>query len=326
MRNRQITALAILTYATLVVAQDRAVRPGYSVSNFALELDGTMAGFLNSADGGTVSAPVIEEVTDQDMINRKHIGQPRYDAIDIQLGLSSSPAVNDWIQSSWGKNYKRKNGAIVIADQNMEIKHRREFFEALLTETTFPACDRSSKEPGRLSIKISPEYTRLTRTSGTLDGETGKQTRKQWHPSDFRLTIDGLDCSKVIKIESLTVKRPATLANAGDNRDPSFKEPGKVDYPNLKITMAASSIESWQSWFESFLLAGNNGQESEKTGVLEYLSADRQKTLLKLEFQNLGIFNMVDDKLGGNRDAPATFTVELYCESISIALESGAVK
>lgn len=325
MRNRQITALAILTYATLVVAQDRSVRPGYSVSNFALELDGAMAGFLNSAEGGTVSAPVIEEVAGQDIINRKHIGQPIYDAIEIQLGLSSSPAVNDWIQSSWGKNYKRKNGAIVIADQNMEIKHRREFFEALLTETTFPACDGSSKDPGRLSIKISPEYTRLTRTSGPLAGEKRKQTQKQWHPSDFRLTIDGLDCSKVIKLESLTVKRPATLANVGDNRDP-FKEPGKVDYPNLKITLAASSIESWQTWYESFLLAGNNGQESEKTGTLEYLSADRQKTLLKLEFQNLGIFSMVDDKLEGDRDAPATFTIELYCESISIIPESGEIK
>ena len=30
----------------------------------------------------------------------------------MQLGLSSSPAINEWINQSWQKKYMRKSGAI----------------------------------------------------------------------------------------------------------------------------------------------------------------------------------------------------------------------
>ncbi len=67
----------------------------YVSGRFALDLQGGFAGFVKSVDGGAIKANVISEPAGPDNIVHKHIGQPEYDAISIQLGLSSSPAVND---------------------------------------------------------------------------------------------------------------------------------------------------------------------------------------------------------------------------------------
>ena len=56
--------------------------------------------------------------------------------------------------------------------------------------------------------------------------------QKQFLPSNFRLEIDGLDCTKVSKIDSFTVKQPIQTDDIGDKRDYK-KEPGKLEFPNL---------------------------------------------------------------------------------------------
>jgi phage tail-like protein len=296
----------------------------YVSGNFFFTIDGVKCGFIKSCDGGAITAEVINEPVGPMYFVKKHIGTPKYEDFTLQIGFSMSKAVYDWIAASWQMNYQRKNGAIVACDYKLDAKSQREFFNALVTETGIPACDGASKEPAYLTLKFAPEYTRYTKASGKAAGEYGKMEQKLWLPQNFKLTVDGLDCSKVAKIDAFTVKQTAVTDDIGDARD-YLKEPGKLEFPNLKITMAEVTAQTWQDWHENFVIKGNNDEAFEKGGTLEFLSPNRQDVLLTITFFNLGIFKITTDKAEANADAIKRVSAELYCERMELKYGKGTV-
>ncbi len=296
----------------------------YVSGNFFFQMDGVKCGFVKSVDGGTITAEVINEPAGPQYYVKKHIGTPKYEDFTMQIGFSMSKAIYDWIAASWAMNYQRKNGAIVACDYKLDAKSQREFFNALITETGIPACDGASKEPAYLTLKLAPEYTRNTKASGKASGEYGKNEQKLWLPQNFRLSIDGLDCTKVAKVDAFTVKQTAVTDDIGDARD-YLKEPGKLEFPNLKITMSEVASQTWWDWHENFVIKGNNDEGQEKGGTLEFLSPNRQDTLLTVKFFNLGIFKMGSDKMDANADAIKRCSAELYCERMEFQYGKGVV-
>ncbi len=278
--------------------------------HFSLELDGTNVGVLRSVDGGGATAGVITETVGEDRYAHKHLGNVKYEEFTMQLGFSMNKAVYDWIAASWTRNYIRKSGAVVAADFKYDVKSERQFSDALITETAIPACDGSSKEAGYLRLNFAPEFTTDVKASGTLS--VSKQ-QKLWLPSNFKLEIDGLDCTRVNKVDAFTVKQAVVTDEIGDDREYE-REPAKIEFPNLAITFSAVSAESWVNWHKSFLIQGNNGQDQEKNGRLLFLSANLQEQLLEIKFFNLGIFKLDAEAGEPNADAPARMTAELYCE------------
>jgi hypothetical protein len=286
------SCLVVAGVATLVLAKSSAAVPttrSYVSGNFFLNLDGVKAGFVKSVDGGAISAEVIEEPTGPASFVKKHIGTPKYEDFSLQIGFSMSTAVYDWIAASWAMNYMRKDGSIVTADFKLDAMSERQFFNALITEVGIPACDGGSKEPAYLTLKFAPEYTRVVKASGKTSFDLSKQAQATWLPFNFRLTIDGLDTSRVSKIDSFTVKQK--LKPVGDTRDYS-KEPGKLEFPNLSITLSEETADSWIDWHEDFVIRGNNGEEKEKGGMLEFLSPNRNKVLARIRFHNIGIVSV----------------------------------
>jgi hypothetical protein len=158
---------------------------------FFLNLDGAPCGFVKSVDGGGIAAEVIHEPSGPSQFVKKNIGPLKYEDVTLQVGLSMAKAVYDWI----------------AADYRLEARSTREFFNALITETTIPAMDASSKEPAYLTLKLAPEYTRFKRASGKVTGADGKGRQKLWLPSNFRLEIAGPDYKRVSRIEAFTVKQ-----------------------------------------------------------------------------------------------------------------------
>jgi len=293
----------------------------YVSGNFMFNLQGVKCGFIKSISGGDISAEVINESVGPDYFTKKHIGQPKYGDFEMQLGFSMSKPVYEWVEASWKQNYARKDGSIVAADYNLNAKSEREFFHALITETTIPACDGSSKDPAYMTLKYSPEYTRYKKASGKVSGEINGLNQKAWLPSNFRLEIAGLDCTKVNKIEALTVKQSQVTDDIGDARDYA-KEPGKLDFPALKVSFAEVTAQSWLDYFENFVIKGNNHEDQEKSGSLTLLTANREKPLMTLNFFNMGIYKITPDKSEANADSIKRVSAELYCERIELKYEN----
>ena len=281
---------------------------------FALFLDGVFAGWLQSVEGGNATADVVKEALGPSLFNKKHLGSLKYEDITIQLGLSMTSSIYDWITASWSRNYTRKNGSIIGCDFEGNALWVREFFDALITETTIPAADAASKDPGYMTLKLAPEFTRFTKADGQkISGDLGKGQQTVWLPSNFRLEIDGLDCTRANKVESITIKQTLVTNDTGEERDHT-REPGEVEFPNLKITISEVGSESWWDYFEDFVIGGNNAEANEKSGALVFLSPSLQEEILRIGFLNIGVFRMTPDKFVANEDKIRHLSFELYCE------------
>jgi hypothetical protein len=288
----------------------------FAAGRFALELDGTMCGFLRSVEGGAISADVIVESPATGTFARKHIGQPRYEDLVLGLDLSLDKLVYQWIADTLAGKSVRRDGSITATDARLKAVSERQFFDALITEVTVPKADAASKEAGFLTVRLSPELLRARAGSGAT-AKVSAARAKSWLPSNFKLEIDGLDCKKVTKIEALTFKANAAEDQIGEERI-ATKEPTSIEVPNLQITLAEATSQTWTAWFDDFVIKGLNGDESEKSGKLSFLTPDRKSSLAEVRFFNLGIFRLEPEPAAAGQETIARIRAELYCERMEL--------
>lgn len=189
----------------LLAPDGAAARP--ASSSGGLSLEGSALEGVSSLEYPGVTAEVIEEASGADYFVKKHIGQPRYGEVTLTVGAESK-GIYDWVAAAWAMNYQRKNGKIVVGDTT------HEFFNALITETTLPAVDANSRAAVGMQVKFAPEYTRQVKPTG---GEPGSP--KLWTANSFRFSVEGLDTSKVVRVDKLVVKQTAVTDDIGDARD-----------------------------------------------------------------------------------------------------------
>ena len=303
------------------------VKRAYVSGNFALSLDGGKSiGMLKTAQGGQIYGEPVAEPANGAMYQKKHIGNVKYADITIQAGMSMPDAFYQWIADSWSFGAQRKDGAIVAADFNGNAVKELAFSSALIEEVGIPALDGSSKDPAYLTLKLSPQSTRSGTPSGTLPAAKGKQ--KAWLASNFRFELGKLDTSRVSKIDSFTIKQTMSqpTTDVGDvfvpdqtvvvSVPPFNLEPGVVDFPNLRVTLAEASAQTWIDWYEDFI-RGNNGDESEKSGSIKFLAQDATE-LARVDLFGVGIFNLTDERpLDAASDAIRRLVAELYVERMA---------
>lgn len=287
---RDAFAVLALAVSLLQAGPATAAEPvrSFAAGNFFLNLDGAKAGFLRSAEGGGATSDVVVEQPGTDGFSRKHIANVKFEDIAMQIGFGMSRTVYDWIAASWTRSFQRKDGSIVAGDFRMRTLNERRFFDALITEVTIPACDGESKDAAYLTLKIAPERTTLAKGGPAL---TPEPPQPRWLPANFRLTIDGLDTTRVSKIDSFAVKQKIAANAVGETRD-FEREPGTIEFPNLRIELADASAQTWIDWHEDFVIRGNAGQDKERNGTLELLSADLRTVLVRIRFFNLGILSV----------------------------------
>ncbi|HET7700617.1 MAG TPA: phage tail protein [Candidatus Limnocylindria bacterium] len=287
-----LTGAALAAGAWRPVGDPREVAPGrtYLTGKFALELDGTDVGFLKRAEGGNVTADVVT-TSSGTYYRSKHIANLRYEDFELDIDLSLAGSVYQWINASWTGGAPRKDGAIVVADQSLNAISRREFKEALITETRIPACDAASKDAGVITLRLAVEQAQKKAASGKVSGNLGTK-QKTWSPANFRLDVQGVDAKKVSKIDAFSVKQGVT-ESSGEFRHPE-KTPSQLEYGDLVVTVAESGSADWTKWFDDFVIAGNNGEDKEKQAALSFLSPNLGEVLAHIHFWNVGIYSLAD--------------------------------
>jgi hypothetical protein len=302
----------VLSAPAAPVDRDRS----YVSGSYFLSLDGAQCGFLRSVDGGAISAEVINEPASPSYFTKKHIGQPKYEDVALRLGFSMTSDIYNWISDAWAMKPTRRNCLLTSLDFTLNAKDAVQFEQSLITETTIPACDGSSKEPAHLSLTLAPEYTHAA-PPATVTTQLGKNEQKAWLPSNFVLAIDGLDCSRVSKVDSFTVKQAVVTDDIGDPRGHA-KEPGKLEFPNLRISFSEATLQTWKAWFDDFVITGNNDESKEKSGTLTFLSPNGKDQLMTIKLHNLGIIKLEEDKAEAGSDRIVRWAAELYCERMEL--------
>jgi len=300
----------------------------YGSGKYAIELDNVHCGWVGELDGGHAVADVVTEKLGGDWLQKKHIGNVKYEEVTFKCGTGMSKALYEWINTGFNQTHNqagkgRQNGACIFSDYDYTELSRLNFFFAIVTELGMPALDAASKDAAKMTIKFKPETTRKVLAQGgkaTVGGGGGTidaKKQKQWLPSNFRLKIDGLEepCSKVNKIEALTIKQKVTENAVGEMRDYE-QEATSVEIPHLVITLAESHSKPLYDWHQDFVINGNCTEDKEKGGSLEYLANDLKTVLFTLTFSHLGIFKVSPDKMEAGAEGIRRVKAEMYCEDI----------
>jgi T4-like virus tail tube protein gp19 len=294
--------LVILAGVTASSVNKRA----YVAGKFLLDLDGVATSILGT-EGGGAYADVVDEKVGPSGFVKKHIAGVKYEDITINCGAGMSKSFYEWVKSSIDQKPLRKNGAIIAADYDYKEHSRLEFTNGLITEIGFPACDAGSKDAAKMTVKIAPETTRHKAGSGQTIKVSGA-VQKKWLPSNFRLEIPGLDCSKVNKIEAITIKQKVVEDPVGELR--------AAEVSSTVVTLPESFAKSFYDWHEDFVIKGNSTDASEKTGSLFYLASDLKSVLFQLDFKGVGIFKVSPEKVEAAGENLRRVKAEMYCEEI----------
>lgn len=279
----------------------------------ALNLAAANVGFVKHAEGGNAYGMVVNEPIGPSHFPKKHIANIEFDDLTLQIGFSMEPDIYQWIGTSWIGGYIPKSGALTTYDLHSNPLGQQRFSNALISETTLPTLDVSSKAPGYLTLKLTTENVKVNIGSG--DPIPTAKAEKVWQVCNFRLEIPGLDCTQISKIDSLTIKQSFASSDIGISREPT-KEPSTLEFPNLVVTLPVTQMQTWQDWFNDFIFAGNRTNDNEKTGLLHLLAPDLKTELATIQFFGLGIFKLAPDEIEAHTDQIRHLKAQMYCEQM----------
>lgn len=289
-----------------------------STGHFELVIDGhNKPCYLKSIEGGFVKAGVIDEPIGVDLMRIKHTTVREVEPISAEMGLAGATEVLKWIKASWKKDWSRRNGHITHSNYDMKSVVEQWYYDALITETTFPSLDGTSKEASFLKIKFQPERIEIRPgDSNKLKGETGIK-QKLWQTAGFRLRIDGVDVTGTKKIESFTIKQGTKKVAVGNMRFQEL-EPTKVEFPAITGHIAHAHAASLVKWHNEFLVSRSADPAAERNGAIEFLAADKSTVIFTLKLANVGLSSLSIPKSDGNQDALRMCKFELYVGSMDI--------
>lgn len=295
-----------------------ADKRSYAAGKFMMSLDGEPS-LLKSFDGGNIKAEVVTHAQSTDLYAVKHISTLKFEPFKIEVGISMGKGLYEWIKASLDKAHVRKNGFIASANYDYKAMEYRHFRDALITEITVPALDAASKDSAYLTVGFrGEEITMQKGDNADLKGVLNTK-QKAWLCSNFRVEIGGLPCARVSKIDSFTIKQNVVDDAVGSMRINCI-EPSQIEIPNLKLTISAADLEPWAKWFDDFVIKGNNGQDKELNGAIEFLDPSMSRVLGTVNLMNVGIFSMAQQKQEKG-DKINSFVVELYVEKMAFDIK-----
>jgi hypothetical protein len=268
-------------------------------------------------EGGDAASDVVQEKLGSDAVVRKHLAGVRYTDIELECDAGMARTFFEWIRDTLNHKLTRKSGAISFLDFNFQVEHSIEFSNALLTGVSVPALDAASKDALTMTVKLTPEYTRRQKGTGQRQpAPVGPKGRGRWTAANFRLKIDGLDCTHVSRIEPLLFTTVVAENVVGERRDYQ-QEPAHLDVPDLVLTLPESEAASFYAWHDDFVVKGMNGPQYEKNGTLELLGPNMKDAMLTLELKNLGVFKLASVKPSAT-EGIARVRASMYCEEITL--------
>ena len=289
-----------------------ALHGGAAPGRFALELDGVHAGWLVSASGGDAEGVVVSE-PGADGVIRKRIGGVRYADLDLSVVLPLSKQLSGWVAGTIGRKHTTKNGAVRFVNFDLKDVGSIDFFNALIREVSFSALDAASKEPAKLTIKIAPESTKTTKGTGAQVVAPSSNPGRVARASSFRLTIDGIDCTRVAGIGPITIRQKIAETEVGGRVD--LEPTGFVEIGELVLALSGDDTD-FVAWHKHFVV-DDSASASEKKGKLELLAPDMKTALFTLTFAGLGIFNLKRENVEAER--VPRLRASIYCEEIGLA-------
>ena len=292
----------------------------YTAGHFELQIDGHKSTtFLKSVDGGWAKANVVDDPSGGSTDRVKHLSTVEVEPMSFEFGLSGSTHILEWIQGSWNRKWARRNGQVSHADFNLKQTFEHWFYDALVTETTFPALDGASKDGGYIKCKIQPERVVTKSSAGPQIASAYSAKQKMWTPSAFRFSIDQIDDLQYTnKLESFTIKQGVKKLYTGADRFP-LVEPTKIEFPNLSGTISLGYADKLLKWHNDYIFKGKKDPSAQMSGAIEFLTPDRKSTIFRIELSQVGLMSAAIQQASANADQIKRVKFEMFVGQMTLS-------
>jgi hypothetical protein len=293
-------------------------RRAYSSGSFIVHVDGRAVASVSSFSGGGASASAVVDALAAAGYPKKRPGPVTYEDIDLSVGAALDPVLAAWVSDTVNKAQPiHKSGHITMVDATGKEHSRTTWSSGFLGRITFPRLDGASKDAALIQLGITPASTEFS-MAGAGQADAGaavtKTALKKAIVANFRIKIDGLDLSRVARIEPLSLEFK-TASAPGKEALRREKAAGRIDVSNLVFSVDASRAEDIHKWHEDFIVKGRNGDENEKRGTLELLSPTLEP-ILELRLGGIGVLKVEPEESTG--EAVRRLRVEAYVESLEL--------
>lgn len=287
----------------------------YTSGRFALEIDGSNAGYLKKFSGLAMEADIVTNDMGSDNVQKKHVGNIKWTPGKATVGIGMGKSLYQWIAASFDKGYVTKNGAFVSGDFDYKAQSRLDFYNALITSLTVPKLDGSSKDAAYFDVEFDAEQVRWSDGGGATIQPHVSPKQKNWLCSNFRVTIGNLPCNRVASVDSFTWKCAVASDQVGIFREPT-KHPAKITVPDLKLAISYADHDPWAKAAHSWFVSGNHCESDEMNGSIEFLGPNMKEVLGSIDLQNVGFKKFSAEDSEANSEKIKRFNVELYVEKM----------
>jgi hypothetical protein len=278
---------------------------------FLLELDGKLAGRLVDFE----SIPSGLRVGGFSPMPQNRPAQP----MALTCGTGMSQSFYDWISSTFRRQYRRRDGAVITLDGASKPISRLNFRAGLISSVDLPPLDVSSKQPAYMTVTLIVERISFENFTDPRNvGPYGSAIPKAWAGSNFRIKIDGLeqDCVHVTKIEALSLGQKMKMKQTSSGRD-NANQPTGLNFSRVVLELPKLFSGGFEQWSKDSVMEGKNISQNERNGTLDFLAPSTTTPYFGLKLQGLGIQSLAW--------GTTAVTVEMYCHDMDFSA-SGAVK
>ncbi|MGC4042173.1 MAG: hypothetical protein QM758_00025 [Armatimonas sp.] len=186
----------------------------------------------------------------------------------------------------------------------------------MITEVEVSALDGSQgKNPFTLLVTLQPDRVQSQPGRGTLNIPATKG--RPALASNFRVVVDGVDLSRVTKVDSFSIKQKVTQSSVGELR--RFEpEQGIPEYDDLVLTMPEAYATSLDSWFQESVIRGS---AKERDGRIEILDATLKAVLFTINLRGVGIWKMEMGEQVANTDRASNVIARFYVETATLEMK-----
>jgi hypothetical protein len=292
--------LAFVTAATLgnsgIEGSSEPLQSGVQ----AFILDGTLVGSLRSVTGGTMVADVVVESKGPGNVNKRP-SPPRVDPLVLEVDLGGMDATFlNWVASALAGKPESRTASVVTYDFSMKEVSRRTFKNIRVAEVTLPALDGASKEAAFITVTAQADSSFLEKSTSS---PTSKPKATRSNAANFKLSMPGLETSRVAKISPITVK----VSGRG------------AEVSNFVVTVSGIDADSWVQWHDLFIVQGKGTDQNEKTADIDLLDPTMKDTLFRIHVEGVGILRALPSAEAGTKGSTIRrLEVELYAERLRV--------
>lgn len=294
-----------------------ATRPGYDSAQLAIELDGKVAGPVQSLQMPAYRLePVVAPIGPD---GRPALGNnTRIEPMQAEFEPLQAPALLDWALSLPEHRPAEFAGAALVLDHNGKLQRRVEWREGLLTELRLPILDAASKLGFGIGISWQPGSVVYAKPDGS---PRLPATVRGKGPTLANFRVSGLpfDASFVTRVGLPTVTSKIAEDGLGSFR-PTRPSYNRIDLGELSLEFSARSRDAVLAWVQKIIDDGRIIDEEYLDIVVELLDPAMKKVLMSLRLSGCGLLAYEEARLQSVADKPSTVTLRLSVSELRLKL------